>query len=88
MLMVLWSVDPRDWIRPGTAAIIGRVLSAARPGAIVELHDGGGDRRETEAALPAIINGLRRRHYELVTVPQLLRLDPPPRSQRLPHASE
>jgi peptidoglycan/xylan/chitin deacetylase (PgdA/CDA1 family) len=88
MLMVLWSVDPRDWIRPGTAAIIHRVLSAARPGAIVELHDGGGNRSETEAALPAIINGLRRRHYELVTVPQLLRLDPPPRNQRLPHASE
>ncbi len=88
MLMVLWSVDPRDWTRPGTPAIIQRVLSAARPGAIVELHDGGGDRSETEAALPAIINGLRRRHYELVTVPQLLRLDPPPRGQRLPHASE
>jgi peptidoglycan/xylan/chitin deacetylase (PgdA/CDA1 family) len=88
MLMVLWSVDPRDWIRPGTSAIIARVLSAARPGAIVELHDGGGDRSQTEAALPAIINGLRHRHYELVTIPQLLRLDPPPRNQRLPHASE
>jgi hypothetical protein len=40
------------------------------------------------AALPAIIKGLQRRHYELVTVPQLLRLDPPPRGQQLAHVSE
>jgi peptidoglycan-N-acetylglucosamine deacetylase len=84
MLMVLWSIDPRDWLRPGARAIVERVLAASRPGGIVELHDGGGDRSETVAALPAIIKGLRRRGYQLVTVPQLLRLDPPPRGQRLP----
>src|SRR5438067_10640649 len=76
MLMTLWSVDTRDWTRPGTTVIMSRALSAARPGAIVLMHDGGGDRSQTDAALPAIINALRRRHYELVTVPQLLRLDP------------
>ena len=52
------------------------------------MHDGGGDRSQTVAALPAIINALRRRHYSFVTVPQLLRLDPPPRNQRLPHMAE
>jgi peptidoglycan-N-acetylglucosamine deacetylase len=88
MLMTLWSVDTQDWTRPGTAAIVRRALSAARPGAIILMHDGGGDRSETIAALPAIINGLRRRHYELVTVPQLLKLDPPPRGQHLPHVAE
>ena len=36
---------------------------------------------------PRIINGLRKRHYGLVTVPQLLALDPPPRHQRAPHLS-
>jgi peptidoglycan-N-acetylglucosamine deacetylase len=87
MLMVMWSIDPRDWIRPGTGAIVQRVLSAAIPGGIVELHDGGGDRSETLAALPAIINGLRRRHYQLVTIEQLLAHDPPPRHQPLPHPS-
>lgn len=84
MLAVLWSVDPADWRRPGTRAIVRAVLSAARPGAIVELHDGGGNRSETVAALPAIVDGLRRRHYQLVTVGQLLALDPPPGHQRLP----
>ena len=88
MLMTLWSVDTRDWTRPGTKAIIRSALSAARPGAIILMHDGGGDRSQTVAALPAIINGLRRRHYGLVTVPQLLRLDPPPRPKGRPHPAE
>ena len=84
MLMVLWSIDPGDWRRPGTKAIIAGVLAHARPGAIVILHDGGGDRSQTVAALPSIVRGLRRRHYVLVSVPQLLALDPPPRHQQLP----
>jgi peptidoglycan-N-acetylglucosamine deacetylase len=84
MFMVLWSIDPGDWRRPGAKAIVSNVLSNARPGAIVIMHDGGGDRSQTLAALPAIINGLRHRKYTLVTVPRLVMLDPPPRHQRLP----
>ncbi len=84
MLMVLWSIDPGDWRRPGTRAIVGNVLRNSKPGAIVIMHDGGGDRSETVAALPAIIRGLRRRHYALVSVPTLLSIDAPPRHQRLP----
>jgi peptidoglycan/xylan/chitin deacetylase (PgdA/CDA1 family) len=84
MFMVLWSIDPSDWRRPGTGAIVANVLSNSKPGAIVIMHDGGGDRSQTVAALPAIIRGLRRRHYQLVTVPKLMMLDPPPRHQRLP----
>jgi peptidoglycan/xylan/chitin deacetylase (PgdA/CDA1 family) len=85
MLMVLWSIDPQDWRRPGTGVIIHNVLAGARPGAIVLMHDGGGYRDQTVAALPAIIDGLRRRHFHLVSVPRLLLDDPPPRHQRLPH---
>jgi peptidoglycan/xylan/chitin deacetylase (PgdA/CDA1 family) len=88
MLMVMWSDDPADWSRPGTRIIIQRVLARARPGEIIELHDGGGDRSQTAAALPKIISELRRRHYEFVTVPQLLMTDPPPRHQRLRHLTE
>jgi peptidoglycan-N-acetylglucosamine deacetylase len=84
MLMVLWSIDPGDWRRPGTKAIVSNVLTNSKPGAIVIMHDGGGDRSQTVAALPAIIRGLRRRHYQLVTVPKLMMLDPPPRHQHLP----
>ncbi|MFL5891640.1 MAG: polysaccharide deacetylase family protein [Solirubrobacterales bacterium] len=72
MTTVLWNVDPRDWSRPGSSAIYSRVLSAARPGAIVIMHDGGGDRRQTVAALPRIIKTLRGRGYHLVTVSKLL----------------
>jgi peptidoglycan-N-acetylglucosamine deacetylase len=58
---VLWNVDPVDW-RPGVTSeqLVRRVLAQARPGAIILLHDGGGDRSATVAALPAIITGLRR----------------------------
>lgn len=65
---VLWDDDPRDWTRPGTGTIIRRVLSEAQPGAIVELHDGGGDRSETVAALPVIIAALRAQGYRFVPV--------------------
>jgi peptidoglycan/xylan/chitin deacetylase (PgdA/CDA1 family) len=76
-LAVLWSVDTRDYTRPGSDQIVAAALAGARPGAIVLLHDGGGDRRQTAAALPRIVHRLRQRHYHLVTVPELLRLDPP-----------
>ena len=81
---VLWSVDPSDWARPGTTRIVARVLAHARPGAIVLLHDGGGDRSETVAALPIIVRDLRARGYTLVTVPRLIALDPPPAHPHLP----
>jgi peptidoglycan/xylan/chitin deacetylase (PgdA/CDA1 family) len=48
------------------------VIDNARPGSIVEMHDGGGNRSETLAALPGIIDTLRSRGYQFVTVTQLL----------------
>ncbi|MGH2719604.1 MAG: polysaccharide deacetylase family protein [Actinomycetota bacterium] len=63
---VLWNDDTRDWTRPGTAAIIHAALSEAKPGGIIEMHDGGGDRSETVQALPAIIAGLRAQGYQFV----------------------
>jgi len=54
---VLWSVDPRDWSDPGTAAIVSRVMAGAHPGAIVILHV----LAETAQALPAILDDLARR---------------------------
>jgi peptidoglycan/xylan/chitin deacetylase (PgdA/CDA1 family) len=67
-----WNVDPRDWARPGTAAIYQNVVGNARNGAIVLQHDGGGDRSETLAALPQEIATLRSRGYRFVTVTELL----------------
>jgi peptidoglycan-N-acetylglucosamine deacetylase len=72
MLVVMWSVDSGDYTRPGRRAIVRNVLRGARPGAIVLMHDGGGPRAQTVAALPRIVRALRRRGYRLVTVPELL----------------
>jgi len=61
-----WDVDPSDYLRPGAAVIARRVLAALHPGAIVILHDGGGNRSQTVAALPAIIRGIRAAGYQIV----------------------
>jgi peptidoglycan/xylan/chitin deacetylase (PgdA/CDA1 family) len=84
MLMILWSTDTEDYRLPGVAAIVHNALAGAHPGAIILMHDAGGNRSETIAALPAIIQGLRRRGLEPVTIPRLLLDDPPPPGQPLP----
>jgi peptidoglycan/xylan/chitin deacetylase (PgdA/CDA1 family) len=72
MRTVTWDVDPRDWSLPGTGAIYGTIVSTARPGSIVLMHDGGGPRGETLAALPRVIDTLRARGYRFETVSRLL----------------
>lgn len=84
LLMVLWSVDTGDYARPGVEAIVQRALAGAKPGAIILMHDAGGDRSQTIAALPAIVSGLRKRGLYPVTVPRLLLDDPPPHGQHIP----
>ncbi len=81
MLMILWTVDTSDYQMPGVQTIVDRALEGARPGAIILLHDAGGDRSETVAALPMIIKGLRKKGYKLVTVPRLLLDNPAPADQ-------
>jgi peptidoglycan/xylan/chitin deacetylase (PgdA/CDA1 family) len=83
MLMVLWTIDTSDYRQPGESTIINSVLSGARPGAIVLMHDAGGARTQTVAALPRIISGLRARGYKLVTVPKLLLDNPAPANQQI-----
>jgi cellulose synthase/poly-beta-1,6-N-acetylglucosamine synthase-like glycosyltransferase/peptidoglycan/xylan/chitin deacetylase (PgdA/CDA1 family) len=76
-LSVGLQVDPNDWERPGAAAIVSRVLEQVsdpdpeKRGQIVLLHDGGGDRSQTVAALPILIDRLRARGYQLVSVAEL-----------------
>jgi peptidoglycan/xylan/chitin deacetylase (PgdA/CDA1 family) len=62
-----WSDDPRDWSRPGAAAIE-RSLLAARPGQILLCHDGGGDRSQTYTALSTVIPALTARGYRFVAL--------------------
>ncbi len=70
-----WSLGVWDSERPGAEVIARRVLVGARPGSIVLLHDGDGydalgDRTQTADALPRIIEGLRARGFEFVTIPE------------------
>ncbi len=84
LLMVLWSEDTSDYTLPGVSAIVQRALAGAHPGAIILMHDAGGDRSQTLAALPAIVRGLRRKGLEPVTIPRLMLDDPPPRGLPVP----
>jgi peptidoglycan/xylan/chitin deacetylase (PgdA/CDA1 family) len=68
MTTVVWDVDARDWSAPGAPAIAAAVGACAAAGSIVLLHDGGGDRRQTVAALPTIVENLLERGHRLATL--------------------
>jgi peptidoglycan/xylan/chitin deacetylase (PgdA/CDA1 family) len=72
MRTITWDVDPRDWSLPGAGAIYSNVVSHARNGSIILMHDGGGPRSETLAALPRVIDALRARGFGFATVSGLL----------------
>ena len=72
MSSIIWDVDTNDWRLPGSGAIYSRAVSAAQPGSIILMHDGGGYRGQTVAALPQIISTLKGRGFDLVTVSKLL----------------
>ena len=55
MIPLDWSVDPRDWSRPGVASIVGNIMRNTRTGSIILEHDGGGDRSQTVAALKIVL---------------------------------
>lgn len=69
--IVMWSVDPQDWRRPGWKKIASRVTRTVKPGDVILLHDGGGDRRQTVKAVERIITFLQRRGYRFVTLDEL-----------------
>lgn len=72
--VIMWSSDSVDYSRPAVPRLINNVMRAAKPGGIVLMHDGGGDRTNTVKALPTIIENFRKQGYKFVTVPELLQL--------------
>ena len=64
--MLLWTVDTKDFQKPPPEAIISAVMANVQPGGVVLMHDGGGDRASTVAALPTLIDQLRGAGYEMV----------------------
>ncbi|KXK63113.1 polysaccharide deacetylase [Micromonospora rosaria] len=69
---VLWDALGWDWALPGQEHIARSVLDGTGPGGVILLHDGGGDRRQTVAALPAVLEGLLARDLRFVTVDEML----------------
>jgi peptidoglycan/xylan/chitin deacetylase (PgdA/CDA1 family) len=77
LVPTLWDVDSEDWRGIAREQIVANVLAAVSPGSIVLMHDGGGDRSPTIAAVPEIVEKLRGRGYTFATVPELLDSGPP-----------
>lgn len=71
--VVMWSVSSADTDpKAPWTAFAANVLNGARPGTIVLMHDGGGNRSRTTRALPVILEGLQKQGYRFVTIPELL----------------
>src|SRR5262249_7247205 len=71
-LVVLESIDPQDWAKPGADVILQRVKQQRRDGSIILLHDAGGDRSQTVEALPRILDWLHTRGDTVVPLSTLL----------------
>ena len=91
--IILWSVGVEHHDARTARSMAARALRLVRPGGILLMHDGGGNRETTVQALPLILEGLRKRGYRCVTVPQLLHIrgDAPmpaaPKSPAVPHVT-
>ena len=73
-LVVFTSLDTTDWARPGVRHIVAAAMPKDGRGAVIMFHDGGGDRAETVAALPEIIQRLKAEGYRFATVTGALKL--------------
>jgi peptidoglycan/xylan/chitin deacetylase (PgdA/CDA1 family) len=73
-----WNVDPADYRKPAPDVIVARVLAQMKPGSVVLMHDGGGDRSKTVAALRPLIRTLKARGWSFSTPTQESTVSPPP----------
>ena len=77
LVPTLWDVDSEDWRGLAPDKILENIMSEVKPGSIILMHDGGGNREPTLAAVPKIVAKLRGQGYTFVTVPVLLDTGPP-----------
>jgi cellulose synthase/poly-beta-1,6-N-acetylglucosamine synthase-like glycosyltransferase/peptidoglycan/xylan/chitin deacetylase (PgdA/CDA1 family) len=75
-LLVFATTDGEDWRRPGSEAIVSRAAPSDGKGAVVLLHDGGGNREQTVAAVDRLVTQLKAKGYRFTTVSQLAGLPP------------
>ena len=72
---VIWTLDSEDWTLPGADAIVSNCTNGAYSGAIILMHDGGGNRDQDLEALPRIIENLQDKGYKFVTINELMAMD-------------
>ncbi|MBD2451521.1 polysaccharide deacetylase family protein [Nostoc sp. FACHB-152] len=72
--VVMWSSDSVDYSQPVVPKLVDNVFRLAKPGGIVLMHDGGGNRSRTVQALPEIVARFRKQGYRFVTIPELLEM--------------
>jgi peptidoglycan/xylan/chitin deacetylase (PgdA/CDA1 family) len=70
---VMWSVVPEDWVQPGVATVVQRVLKQVRNGSLIVLHDGACGGEDVAAVVERLIPQLQARGYDFVTVEQFWR---------------
>lgn len=71
-----WNIDTEDWRRPGVEAIVNQI-KGAKPGSIILMHDGGGDRSQTAEALRQALPYLKEQGYRFITIDELLAYNDP-----------
>jgi peptidoglycan/xylan/chitin deacetylase (PgdA/CDA1 family) len=73
--IIEWDVDTLDWKKGRTPAQIFQVIKReTRPGSIILEHCGGGPRLATVKSLPKVIQYLKKKGYEFVTVDQMMNI--------------
>jgi hypothetical protein len=65
---VLWTADSDDFTKPGVTAIVNNAMAHLQPGGIILFHDGGGNRDQTVAALPIVIERLLAAGYRIAPI--------------------
>jgi len=67
MRVLKWNVDSQDYNKPSPERIMSNVMTTVKPGSVVLMHDGGGDRSHTVAALRPLIRALKAQGYAFAT---------------------
>lgn len=85
-LIIQWSVDPRDYLRPSAETMVASVMRQVQPGTVIIFHDGGGPRARTVDAVAQILPRLKAEGYTVTSVSDLLRRAhfPLPKAPRSP----
>ncbi|MGI6045702.1 MAG: polysaccharide deacetylase family protein [Eggerthellaceae bacterium] len=71
-----WNIDTRDWNPSSTVSSITEQIESADPGDIILMHDGGGDRSKTIAALKKALPYLKEKGYRFITMDELIAYGP------------